>query len=199
MSELMRGPGWWLASDGKWYPPETRGEAGDRLMFAEGSDQPEGPEWWLASDGKWYPPALRSASRPAEHHEAEEGGAERCAAAPAVADTYRADPGRDPAREESVDPSVSRRYMGFVPELGPEPPIRPELREPLFRARPADDAFGPPDAFAAKSMPGVESETEGSTGAHESTGVPGTETAGERRASARRGPRHGRRKRRWSA
>jgi hypothetical protein len=23
MSETSRGPGWWLASDGRWYPPET--------------------------------------------------------------------------------------------------------------------------------------------------------------------------------
>ncbi|MEI6700882.1 MAG: RDD family protein [Actinomycetota bacterium] len=23
MSDLSQGPGWWLASDGKWYPPET--------------------------------------------------------------------------------------------------------------------------------------------------------------------------------
>ena len=32
-------PGWWLASDGRWYPP-----------------QPPAPGWWLASDGRWYPP-----------------------------------------------------------------------------------------------------------------------------------------------
>ena len=24
MSEVRQGPGWWLASDGKWYPPESR-------------------------------------------------------------------------------------------------------------------------------------------------------------------------------
>jgi hypothetical protein len=23
MSDTSQGPGWWLASDGKWYPPET--------------------------------------------------------------------------------------------------------------------------------------------------------------------------------
>jgi hypothetical protein len=38
------GPGWWQASDGKWYPPRESDEA------------PE-PGWWLAADGKWYPPA----------------------------------------------------------------------------------------------------------------------------------------------
>jgi hypothetical protein len=23
MSDVSQGPGWWLASDGKWYPPQT--------------------------------------------------------------------------------------------------------------------------------------------------------------------------------
>jgi len=38
-------PGWWLASDGNWYPPETHPAA---------TETP--PGWWLASDGNWYPP-----------------------------------------------------------------------------------------------------------------------------------------------
>lgn len=40
MREQAEGPGWWQASDGKWYPP----------------DQSPAPGWWQASDGKWYPP-----------------------------------------------------------------------------------------------------------------------------------------------
>jgi hypothetical protein len=39
------GPGWWLASDGHWYPPETHPDA-----------PIPGLGWWLASDGHWYPP-----------------------------------------------------------------------------------------------------------------------------------------------
>lgn len=39
-------PGWWQASDGNWYPPETHP---DRA-------QPPAPGWWVASDGNWYPP-----------------------------------------------------------------------------------------------------------------------------------------------
>ena len=27
MSEVQQGPGWWVASDGKWYPPETHPDA----------------------------------------------------------------------------------------------------------------------------------------------------------------------------
>lgn len=39
------GPGWWLAADGEWYPPETPPQA-----------QSPGPGYWMASDGRWYPP-----------------------------------------------------------------------------------------------------------------------------------------------
>ena len=27
MSDTSQGPGWWLASDGRWYPPETHPDA----------------------------------------------------------------------------------------------------------------------------------------------------------------------------
>lgn len=49
MSDVSRGPGWWLASDGRWYPPEAV------PGYAAPIGQP-GPGWWLASDGRWYPP-----------------------------------------------------------------------------------------------------------------------------------------------
>jgi hypothetical protein len=38
---MQEAPGWWRASDGRWYAPEQA---------------PEG--WWLASDGRLYPPHL---------------------------------------------------------------------------------------------------------------------------------------------
>ena len=47
MSDVSQGPGWWEASDGKWYPPKE-------------SDQAPAPGWWLAADGKWYPPVEAS-------------------------------------------------------------------------------------------------------------------------------------------
>ena len=50
MSDTSQGQGWWLASDGKWYPPQQ-------------APQPPppppglpGPGWWQATDGRWYPP-----------------------------------------------------------------------------------------------------------------------------------------------
>jgi hypothetical protein len=50
MSDASQGPGWWQASDGKWYPPAD-------------TEQP-GPGWWLASDGNWYPPERRTPVKP---------------------------------------------------------------------------------------------------------------------------------------
>ena len=48
-------PGWWLASDGNWYPPETHPDV-----------EPVGPGWWVASDGNWYPPETHPDAASAE-------------------------------------------------------------------------------------------------------------------------------------
>jgi hypothetical protein len=59
------GPGWWVASDGKWYPPRETDDspAPGWWLAADGkwyppreAEDPPAPGWWLASDGKWYPP-----------------------------------------------------------------------------------------------------------------------------------------------
>ncbi len=66
MSDTSMGPGWWEASDGKWYPPRESDEAPAPgwWLAADGkwyppadADTPPEPGWWLAADGKWYPPA----------------------------------------------------------------------------------------------------------------------------------------------
>lgn len=44
MSDQPGSSDWWMASDGKWYPPESHPDASP------------GDGWWRASDGKWYPP-----------------------------------------------------------------------------------------------------------------------------------------------
>src|SRR5580704_16392793 len=46
MSDVSQGPGWWLASDGRWYAPELHPDY--KAHSAAG--------WWQASDGRWYPP-----------------------------------------------------------------------------------------------------------------------------------------------
>ncbi len=73
MSDTSQGPGWWLASDGKWYPPqpqqaaptESQPQPADTVHTMQprqsapvpaGAVGPQGPGWWQATDGLWYPP-----------------------------------------------------------------------------------------------------------------------------------------------
>ena len=65
MSDTSQGPGWWVASDGKWYPPEQMPQpqppqatpvAPVVVPAPVGADAPMGPGWWQATDGRWYPP-----------------------------------------------------------------------------------------------------------------------------------------------
>ncbi len=49
-------PGWWLASDGNWYPPSQASGAAPAAPAAPAADGPPAPGWWMASDGNWYPP-----------------------------------------------------------------------------------------------------------------------------------------------
>jgi len=67
LSDVSQGPGWWQASDGRWYPPHDAAQApapgwwlasdGNWYPPRESDDAPH-PGWWLAADGKWYPPAV---------------------------------------------------------------------------------------------------------------------------------------------
>lgn len=58
MSDTPQG-GWWKASDGKWYPPESHPDQtvrGGADPFSEIPSAPPAAGWWQASDGNWYPP-----------------------------------------------------------------------------------------------------------------------------------------------
>jgi len=68
MTDVSNGPGWWLASDGKWYPPHLHPNATKPESATPGS--------WQASDGKWYPPELHP-SYTAERVETGVAGASR--------------------------------------------------------------------------------------------------------------------------
>jgi hypothetical protein len=73
VSDTSQGPGWWIASDGKWYPPPGEPPAPDGAATPtdpiaapdpsaaptdpSAAAAPPAPGWWLASDGNWYPPA----------------------------------------------------------------------------------------------------------------------------------------------
>jgi hypothetical protein len=54
--------GWWLASDGKWYPPvESFAVKGSGARVGAGPETPQpAAGWWLASDHKWYGPDFPS-------------------------------------------------------------------------------------------------------------------------------------------
>ena len=57
MSDTPLDSTWWLASDGKWYPPQSKLDSPPPPPSV--TDRPTDPTWWLASDGKWYPPQSR--------------------------------------------------------------------------------------------------------------------------------------------
>ncbi len=58
MSDTPQG-GWWKASDGKWYPPETHPDQAGYVgadPFGEPVSAAPAAGWWQANDGNWYPP-----------------------------------------------------------------------------------------------------------------------------------------------
>ena len=69
MSDTPQGPGWWQASDGRWYPPEqapgaTPAPAPDAGAALGPAPSPLGPGWWQASDGQWYAPEQAPGAAP---------------------------------------------------------------------------------------------------------------------------------------
>jgi hypothetical protein len=53
------GEGWWIASDGNWYPPAAHPDALAQ-PFPPADDGPPLEGWWKASDGNWYAPELHA-------------------------------------------------------------------------------------------------------------------------------------------
>jgi hypothetical protein len=58
MSDTSQGPGWWVASDGKWYPPEQRPGGSDAadpppIDSDPGTDDPAGTPWWKRPVPLW--------------------------------------------------------------------------------------------------------------------------------------------------
>ena len=47
MSDSWQGPGWWLASDGRWYPPH---------LSSPRTENPPDPSWHPAPDDHWSAP-----------------------------------------------------------------------------------------------------------------------------------------------
>ncbi len=53
MSDAAPQAGWWMASDGRWYPPEQHPSRNTAPQAG----------WWMASDGRWYPPEQHPSCR----------------------------------------------------------------------------------------------------------------------------------------
>ena len=65
MSDTSQGPGWWQASDGKWYAPQPPVQVQPAAPPPPlGADAPQGPGWYQASDGRFYPPQIGVAGVP---------------------------------------------------------------------------------------------------------------------------------------
>lgn len=58
LSDVPLGEGWWIASDGKWYPANTHPDALAERHAPGEAEIPPGQGWWQASDGNWYAPEL---------------------------------------------------------------------------------------------------------------------------------------------
>ena len=57
MSEVSGGAGWWMASDGKWYPPELHPDASTRPVSADaGQGSAVGPSTYLSQQNVPFQP-----------------------------------------------------------------------------------------------------------------------------------------------
>jgi hypothetical protein len=146
MSDTSQGPGWWQASDGKWYPPAD-------------TEQP-GPGWWLASDGNWYPPEQRMPVKPV----AKPARPNAAAPAPARAATTDLGTPAGPAVAPTPPTPTPAAPVASSPAATPEPdrspgfgaPVKPVAAAPKGPdAAPATPPAGPrppgPDARATLS------------------------------------------------
>ena len=136
MSDVSQGPGWWQASDGKWYPPKE-------------SEQPPAPGWWLAADGKWYPPVeVEQAPRPGWWLAADGKWYPPVESAPPV---LVSPPVFEPTPIE-IDqlPPAPEPVPAPAPEPEPEPDPQPGP-EPVLESSPPSPAAPSPPAPAAPS------------------------------------------------
>ena len=98
--------GWWIAADGKWYPPETHPDADP----APASDE---PGWWLASDGLWYPPETHPDAQGAPPLEAPSSDGTSAEWTEMLA-TFAAFETRPRGTESVASPPTPRRRRGLI-------------------------------------------------------------------------------------
>jgi hypothetical protein len=159
MSEAPPAPGWWLASDGKWYPPRAADEppspgwwlASDGKWYPpRATDEPPSPGWWLASNGKWYPPEKKPGSSRTTGDRA--GGAtatpEPAVSAAASAPTAPPEPSpasAPPAKKVAVK-KVVKKVAAKAPAAAATPPAKaaatPPAKVPSAKAVTTSGATG---------------------------------------------------------
>ena len=150
MSDTSQGPGWWLASDGKWYPPAD-------------TDAAPGPGWWLASDGKWYPPADTDAAPGPGWWLASDGtwyppaddATSAAAASPAATGAAPAKPKAvkpTPVKPKAVKPKAVKP-KAVTPAAAKPVPAKPVPATPATDAKPAAAKPVPAKPVPAKPVP----------------------------------------------
>jgi hypothetical protein len=169
VSETAPGAGWWLASDGKWYPPSEadRPPAPGWWIAADGkwyppkeADESPGPGWWLASDGKWYAPEERTggagASTESKRSAAPKARSRRPARSKAKSSGTRGSRRRAAKAETAAAPVDEKPNRGTPATSAPpatEPAAEPAPVAARDRARPnANEGVSPLDQIERRNQ-----------------------------------------------
>jgi len=131
MSDASQGPGWWQASDGRWYPPEALAAAQAAAQEAAtapqspaaapqsaAAEEAPAPGWWRASDGNWYPPT--GAQAPGESPTIAAGAAAAGAPATDPLAPTAAGTGAPAPAGPTVPPAIGGPPPGAAGPAGPE-------------------------------------------------------------------------------
>jgi len=158
MSDMSQGPGWWIASDGKWYPPESHP---DRRVDPGPSPEPD-------------PVVAPSSSPPLSESEPETPASRWLGREPLTpravdppSDTLASDPsplsdpslGSDPSVSSDPSPAgpSSSRWLGRNPRPPVTPPVGPvEGAEPETPPAPTGRWPSPPVMPTVVAPPPVE-------------------------------------------
>jgi hypothetical protein len=151
MSDVSHGPGWWLASDGKWYPPETHPDyVPPTVPPPKASTPPTAESEATSEDEPAVPEAVAPRPEVFEPEVAEPEVVEPEVAEPEVAKPEGAEPEPAKAGEEKTmtaeairrDSPISR-WRGPTPPSSPTPP-RGEGQQPSPRWIPVPSARAAP-------------------------------------------------------
>lgn len=121
MSDVFEGPGWWMASDGKWYPPERHPDASYRERFAGPVETPTLP----AVDS----PDPEASETPDSHARTES--------------TPEPEPEPEPEQSETYTIEIEESAGQFVPEFSESRSVQSKVQD---GERPRDHPHAPQSA-----------------------------------------------------